>query len=186
MPRTEQFSFQDEQFVSAAEKQLVLNAWITFLRHGCRREHFSERLYHHLSLHCSFIAHFNRHGFYEFYFSIPGDHTYRFLDQFDPGKAGMAAELGELYWLMDRATGSDLNHGMREVSGPYMARLRYQFTEAERQSDLAAASLLAAKYGLRLADGQAPQVKANSWTGANPVRREDSTAEQLSMFTPGD
>jgi hypothetical protein len=98
----------------------------------------------------------------------------------------MAAELGELYWLMDRATGSDLNHAMREVAGPYMARLRYQFTEAERQSDLAAASLLAAKYGLRLADDQAPQVKANSWTGADPVRREDSTVEQLSIFTPGD
>jgi hypothetical protein len=186
MPRVEQFVFQDEQFMSAAEKQLVLKAWTIFLRHGCRLEHFSERLYHHLSLHCSFIAHFNRHGFYEFYFSVPFDHTYSFLDQFDPGKAGIAAELGELYWLMDRATGSDLNHAMREVAGPYVAKLRYQFSESERRTDLAAASLLAAKYGMRLADGQAPHLEANSWTGADPVHREDSTAEQLSMFTPGD
>jgi hypothetical protein len=87
---------------------------------------------------------------------------------------------------MDRATGSDLNHAMREVAGPYMARLRYQFTEIERQSDLAAASLLAAKYGMRLADGEAPPVKANSWIAADPVQREEHGAEQLSMFTSGD
>lgn len=186
MSLVEQFSFQDEKFLSAAEKQLILSAWITFLRHGCRLEHFSDRLYHHLSLHCSFIAHYNRHGFYEFYFSHPSERSYRFLDQFDPSKPGIAAELEETYWLRDRATGSDLNHAMREVAAPYIAKLHFQFSEAEKQSDLAVASLLAEKYGKRLSDLESSPGETNSWMSADPAHREDSTASQLSMFTPSD
>jgi hypothetical protein len=187
MSFVEQFSFQGEQFMSATEKQLILSAWITFLRHGCRLEHFSERLYHHLSLHCSFIAHFNRHGFYEFYFATPSERTHRFLDQFDPSKPGIAAELGEMYWLMDRATGSDLNHAMREAAGAYTAKLRHQFSEAEKQSDLTLASLLAAKYGKRLSECHvSPQPEGNSWISADAAHNENSSAEQLSMFTPAD
>jgi hypothetical protein len=181
-----QCEFQDEKFMSGAEKQLVLKAWITFLKHGCRSEHFTERLYDHLSLHCSFIAHFDRHGFYEFYFSHPSERTYRFLDQFDPSKPGIAAELGAMYWLMDRATGSDLNQAMREVAAPYIAKLRYQFSEAEKQSDLVAASLLAAKYGKRLSDVACSPGETHSWISVDPVHHDDSTADQLSMFTPTD
>ncbi|MDB4873064.1 MAG: hypothetical protein JWL97_4068 [Gemmatimonadales bacterium] len=182
-----QFSFRDEQFMSAAEKQLILNAWITFLRRGCRLEHFSERLYHHLSLHCSFIAHFNRHGFYEFYFATPSERTYRFLDQFDPSKPGIAAELGETYWLMDRATGSDLNHAMREVAGPFIVKLRFQLTEAEKQSDLALASVLAAKHGKRLSESDlSPRPEASSWISPDSAQNRNGSGEQLSMFTPVD
>jgi hypothetical protein len=87
---------------------------------------------------------------------------------------------------MDRATGSDLNHAMREVAGAYIAKLRYQFSEAEKQSDLAAASLLAAKYGKRLSDVESSSGETDSGVAADPVHSEDSTADQLSMFTPAD
>jgi hypothetical protein len=178
-----QYESQDEKFMSGAEKQLVLKAWVTFLKHGCRSEHFTERLYDHLSLHCSFIAHFDRHGFYEFYFSHPSERTYRFLDQFDPCKPGIAAELGAMYWLMDRATGSDLNHAMREVAGTYIAKLRYQFSETEKHSDLALASVLAAKYGKRLSDGESSaRPEVSSWVSADAGDSENSRAEQLSIF----
>ena len=49
------FSFADERFISTAEKELTLSAWKTFLKHGCKLEHFTERLYHHLTQHCSFM-----------------------------------------------------------------------------------------------------------------------------------
>jgi hypothetical protein len=58
MVSEEELSFKDEKFMSAAEKRLVLNAWKTFLKHGCQKDHFTERLYDHLIYHCSFIAHY--------------------------------------------------------------------------------------------------------------------------------
>jgi hypothetical protein len=186
MSLADQFSFQDEQFVSAHEKQLILRSWIAFLRRGCRLEQFTERLYHHLSLHCSFIAHFNRRGFYEYYFANPGERTSRFLDQFDPSKPGISAELGEMYWLLDRATGSELNHAMREVAGPYLAKLRYQFSESEKQADLALASSLAAKHGKRLSDSDlSPGMNTRSWASAREQQRQNST-EQLAIFSPSE
>jgi hypothetical protein len=182
-----QFPFRDEKFLSAADKGLILNAWLTFLRHNCRQEHFTERLYHHLSLHCSFIAHFDRNGFYEFYFATPGERTHRFLDQFDPAKPGIAAEFGDAHWLMDRATGSDLNHAMREAAGPYVAKLRYQFSDAEKHSDLALASVLAAKHGKRLSDCHPTlQTDTSSWALAHTALSEDASAEQLTMFASDD
>ena len=182
----EGLQFRDEEFLSASEKRLILNAWITFLRHGCLLEHFSQRLYDHLYLHCSFIAHYDRHGFYDFYFSKPNERTARFLDQFDPDKPGISAELGAAFWL-NHATGADLNQAMREVAGPYIAKLRHVFSEKERQADLAVASRLAAKYGKQLSDGPAsPASEASSWVPAIPAAADDSTGEQLSMFSPKD
>jgi len=178
-----QYELRDEQFMSGAEKQLVLKAWVTFLKQGCSWEHFTERLYQHITLHCSFIAHFDRYGFHSFYFAKPGEQTHRFLDQFDPYKPGISAEMGMTYWLMDCATGSDLNHAMREAAGPYLAKLRYQFSETEKHSDLAVASVLADKYGKRLSDGESSaQPEVSSWVSADAGDRENSTAEQLSIF----
>jgi hypothetical protein len=63
--------------MSAAEKRLVLSAWTKFLKHGCQKDHFTERLYHHLMQHCSFIAHHDRHNFYGYYFDTASQSTYR-------------------------------------------------------------------------------------------------------------
>jgi hypothetical protein len=62
--------FIDEPFMSAKEKEVVLNAWTRFLKNGCKFQDFTDALYRHLTLHCSFIAHYDRLGFYEFYFGI--------------------------------------------------------------------------------------------------------------------
>ena len=186
MPLADQFFFNDEQFLSAQEKRLILRSWLLFLRHGCRLEHFSERLYHHLALHCSYIAHFNRRGFYEYYFADPSERTARFLDQFDPGKPGISAEMGATYWLMERAVGADLNHAMREAAGPYITKLRYQFADIERQADLALAARLAEKHGKRLSDSHSsPAVDTSSWRSAG-ARLEQNSSEQLTIFSPAD
>jgi hypothetical protein len=54
--------------MSAREKGLVLKTWVRFLKNGFRLADFSDRLYKHLTLHCSFIAHYNRVGFHQTYF----------------------------------------------------------------------------------------------------------------------
>lgn len=73
--------FTDTEFMSAKEKELVLKQWRTFLKKilACDfnkqsgsdygyfltdlDKSFTDRLYKHLSLHCGFIAHYNRYGF---------------------------------------------------------------------------------------------------------------------------
>ena len=77
-----QYVFRDSEFMSAREKLLVQKAWVRFLKNGLRREDFSDRLYMHLINHCSFIAHYNRVGFYATYFEN-GEDTTRFLAQFE-------------------------------------------------------------------------------------------------------
>lgn len=77
-----QYAFADVQFMSAHEKALALKAWVRFLKNGLRGDDFSDRLYKHLINHCSFIAHFDRAGFYSAYFDNGEDTTW-FLSQFD-------------------------------------------------------------------------------------------------------
>jgi len=180
-----QYEFQDEEFMSAAEKQLVLKAWIAFLRHGCRSEHFTERLYQHISLHCSFIAHFNRRGFYEFYFGSPGEQTIRFVDQFDPTQRGTSAEMGATYWLSDHNTSADLNHAMRDVAGPHVDKLRQHFNEMKKQADLSLATLIAAKYGKQLFDSDVPG-SSRQRDSATHLCSHEATPEQLSIFNTTD
>jgi hypothetical protein len=85
-----QYEFRDTEFMGAREKELVLKSWVRFLKHGLRYEDFSRRLYEHLHVHCLFIAHYDRAGFYRTYFSN-GEDTALFLSQFD--KRGNAARL---------------------------------------------------------------------------------------------
>lgn len=83
------YNFKTAEFMSIREKEAVLKNWVTFLKnlkdmdkeevdsHGNNMpvpfKYFTDRVYKHLSLHCGFIAHYNRFGFYQTYFS--GDQT---------------------------------------------------------------------------------------------------------------
>ena len=73
--------FTDAEFMTAREKQLVLNNWKTFLKYGLKNEHFTKRLYQHLHLHCGYIAHYNIQGFYSTYFEA-GQDTEQFFEHF--------------------------------------------------------------------------------------------------------
>jgi len=69
----------------------------------CSAEHnkrFTKRLYQHLTLHAEFIAHFNRHGFFDTYFADP-EALQRLLDQFDRSKGCVSTEYGMTYWIRD-------------------------------------------------------------------------------------
>jgi hypothetical protein len=77
---SEECGFRDETYMKAEEKVNVLRAWKRFLNSGCAKSQFTEALCHHLSQHCSFIAHFDRHGFYSFYFDRITPGLFRFFD----------------------------------------------------------------------------------------------------------
>jgi hypothetical protein len=145
---TEDQQFADEKFMCATEKKKVLRAWIRFLESGCKKNQFTEALYHHLIQRCSFIAHYDRHGYYGVYFERLTPDIFRFFDQFDPQKPGFSAEYGATYWLSVGATGADLNAAMRDAAGPYLEGLRRHFEEVQRQAEIAAATRLLAKHGL--------------------------------------
>lgn len=178
----EEFVFADEQFMSAAEKRKVLCAWIKFLKNGCAESQFTESLYHHLSQHCSFIAHFDRFGFYDFYFARITPQLFRFLNQFDPELPGISAEYGTTHWLSVHNTGGDLNRAMREAARPYLQRLRQKSEEIQRQSDIGAATRLLAQYGLAVVPATAPNdpieiAKSACSTADDPVQVELFTSE---------
>lgn len=86
-------SFRDAPFMSGREKALVLKAWVRFLRRGLRDADFSGRLYRHLINHCSFIAYYDRAGFYDTYFAA-GEDAARFLSQFDARGGCSSVEYG--------------------------------------------------------------------------------------------
>jgi hypothetical protein len=141
------YKFRASEFMSAREKELVLRAWVRFLKNGLRLEDFSDRLYKHLTLHCSFIAHYNRGTFYLTYFD-KGEDTVRFLSQFDNRGDCQSVEYGGTVWKLGEY--EDLAKAMIEEASPYIPKLMEKALAEQRQSDLATAERLAAKHGVEL------------------------------------
>ncbi len=145
-----QYAFNGAQFLSAREKALVLKAWVRFLKNGLRWEDFSDRLYTHLSLHCSFIAHYNRAGFYATYFEN-GEDTMRFLSQFDKRGDCLSVEYGASWWL--HGDNEDVNEAMIEEASAYIPALLGQASGKAKETDLAEAQRLAAKHDFKIQQG---------------------------------
>ena len=142
-----QYQFRDTEFMSAREQELVLKAWVRFMRKGLRFEDFSRRLYEHLHLHCQFIAHYDRAGFYRTYFAN-GEDTLRFLSQFDQRGECRSVEYG-MRSLLDGDYG-DLAKAMIEEASPYIPALGEHAQAQQREADLAEARRLLAKHGREL------------------------------------
>ena len=144
----------DSKFMSAAEKGKVLKHWEMFLRGGLEKKYFTEALYHHLIQHCSFIAHYDIHGFYATYFES-GDDTLHFLSQFDTRQGiPRSIEYGMTYWLTDEDY-YDVNTEMCRIAWRYIPVLELKAKNDQRHSDLAHAELLLKKHGMNLPGGTA-------------------------------
>jgi hypothetical protein len=142
-----QYQFRDTEFMSAREKELVLKTWVRFLKHGLRFEDFSRRLYEHLHLHCQFIAHYDRAGFYRTYFEN-GEDTQQFLSQFDKRGECRSVEYGMKSWLEGEY--GDLARAMIEEASAHIPALLEKAWASQREADLAEARRLLAKHGREL------------------------------------
>lgn len=153
------YKLTDEDNMTAGQKRLVLRDWDKFLAallagytDKVRDRYnnivpkplnrFTNRLYEHLILHCGFIAHYSKFGFYQHYFEDPAD-TLRFMSRFDPRGEKRSVEYGG-GWL-DRY--QDINNAMVDIAGKYMARLTAELSDTGRD-DLAKADALYRKHGV--------------------------------------
>ena len=123
--------FHDSEFMSARDKTLVLKAWLRLLKNGLRFEDFSDRLYKHLTLHCSFIAHYSRAGFYAEYF--------------DRGEC-RSVEYGGSWWFHGEY--ADINEAMIAEGTKYIPALMERTNASQRDADIAEAERLLAKHGV--------------------------------------
>lgn len=105
----------------AEDKEKALKAWNRFIKSEFNIKYFTKRLYDHLTLHCSFIAHFNQQGFYSTYFEDPED-TIKFMKQFDQDHGCVSVEYGSTHWLNSEDY-SDINRAMVESLEPYKSGL---------------------------------------------------------------
>lgn len=101
--------FADSKFLSGQSKEKIMKAWIRFLKSGFSYHNFTNDLYNHLHLHCGFIAHFNRRGFFETYFEDP-ESTIKFLRQFDEDFDFRGVECGTNWWY--KGEYEDLNFAL--------------------------------------------------------------------------
>ena len=138
----------DAKFMSAAEKESVLKQWIRFIRNGFRLSDFTEKLYKHLSLHCSFIAHYDLFGFYHTYFDRP-ETTAKFLTQFDKDFNYQSVEYGGYYWLNNDEY-NDLNQAMCDAIEPFKSHVYDECRLKEKIDDIRTAKTLLSKHGISL------------------------------------
>lgn len=140
---------KDTQFMSAPEKQKVLRQWELFLKSGLAKVKFTRSLYQHLIMHCSFIAHYDLHGFYSTYFE-EGQDTAHFLSQFD-NRNGIpkSVEYGMTYWYTD-SDYEDINSEMCRVASKYIPSLIARATNSQKDVDVLRAKSLLAKHGLKV------------------------------------
>ncbi len=141
------YKFRASEFMTVREKELVLRSWVRFLKNGLRREDLTSRLYGHLILHCSFIAHYDCGGFYGTYFEN-GEDTLRFLSQFDKRGDCHSVEYGGTSWMQGEY--GDLAKAMIKEAAPHIPRLKEAALTQQRLYDLAHAEQLAAKHGVEL------------------------------------
>jgi len=113
--------FKDEKFLSAFEKDKILDDWNKFLKSDFDPILFTADLYDHLTAHASFIAHYDRGGFYNYYFNKP-ENTLLFLKMFDAEGEMKSAEYGDDYWRTN-STGADLNKGLIIAFTPFKKKI---------------------------------------------------------------
>ena len=139
MDKNNKTAMKDVEFMTAAEKEKVLRQWKTFLKHGLQFKGFTKALYNHLIQHCSFIAHYNRQGFYATYFESPDD-TIRFFQQFDRDSGCISVEYGGTWWLSSDY--QDINAAMCDVFDECKKLFYEQLTNAARERAVSQARAL--------------------------------------------
>ena len=155
--------------MSAAQKTTVLRAWARFLKSGLRFDQFTKALYDHLIQHCSFIAHYNRAGFYTHYFEA-GDSTAFFLSQFDSRGRCLSVEYGDRHWLSGDY--DDINRAMIAEGEAFIPSLLDTADRRQEAADISTATALLAKHGIS-AEGIGRSSGADRSTAEAPKAQQE-------------
>lgn len=143
----------DSKYMTAAEKRKVLRQWHRFLQGGCIRDDFTGALYEHLIMNCSFIAHYDRNGFWGTYFSESED-TIHFLSQFDDRNGiPRSIEYGMTGWYTAHDY-HDINSAMCQTAGRYIPELSEVLQRRQAEKDISRAALLLAKHGIKFTNNE--------------------------------
>jgi hypothetical protein len=132
--------------MTAKEKELVLKAWVRFLKGGLKRSDFTKKLYCHLINHCSFIAHYNLGGFYSTYFES-GDTIVKFLSQFDNRGSCCSIEYGGIGWRKTEEY-YDINRAMIKEASRFVPLLIIRASTNQQEEDVRVAKSLLAKHNI--------------------------------------
>ena len=180
--------FKDTKFMTAKEKQQVIRAWETFIKHGCKQDHFTKAIYHHLINHCSFIAHYDLAGFYSTYFD-QGEDKAQFLSQFD-NRQGLprSIEYGDTYWIGNGndvcAEYYDINIAMCEVARQYLPELLHEAEVLQRNTDVARAEALLRKHGMAIIPKETQETKLDDEVMVNDEGIETGEESELEPAAP--
>lgn len=158
-------AFTDARFMSAAQKRLVIRAWERFLKEGLRWKDFTHGLYEHLIQHCSFIAHYDRAGFFACYFAH-GEDAMHFLSQFDarsagPGGLPLCIEYGYDNWARDGEYG-DINQAMICTASLYIPQLLPILNDLQYREDVARIMRIAQKHNITVTVGKERKCRSTS------------------------
>lgn len=125
--------FKDAQFLTAVQKEKIVKNFKSFLKNHMSLTTFTDALYKHFSLHCGFIAHYNRMGFYDTYFTSP------------EGKTTFYRALVMNHEMPDYA---DVNKVLKFMLKEYMDSQVDALVKEARDRDVAEAKRLLAKHGM--------------------------------------
>jgi len=156
MNLNKEIELKDSEFMTVEEKKIVLKQWRKFLEGGMVEKDFSKKLYHHLSYHCSFIAHYDQYGFYRTYFDNP-EQSIRFLKQFDKDFGCVSVEYGKTWWVDGEY--EDINSEMCKIADEYKTGLYRKLESNARSGDIEMAKALLRKHRISvdLELGSAPR-----------------------------
>ena len=132
---------KDVEFMTAQDKARVLRQWEGFLKGGLKWEQFHSKLYEHLHLHCGFIGHYNRRGFYLTCFQT-GTGVEDFIYFFNESIRQQATYINWDY--------QDINTAMAHTLAKYSLALLEQARQSQRDADIAKALRLLSKHEIPL------------------------------------
>lgn len=135
-------SFKDAKFMSAKEKK---KAWKNFKQIIDARDIslLKKTLYNHCHLHCSFIAHYDQHGFIAEY---SGRDFRRFVQNFDENSKQNKYSCLVKFWKYNDDY-RDLNEMMVDYCTIHAPQIYAEMDEQEKQGEIALLKVLAEKHG---------------------------------------
>ena len=151
-----EYQFSSVEFMRKEEKEKVLKDWKSFIESEFNYRAFTKRIYQHLTLHCMFIAHYSKDGFYSTYFVGPED-TLKFLRQFDKDFDFKSIEYGSEVWL--KGEYGDINGAMCEEIEKCKKELYQRLNLKMRENVLREIESLCKKHGIGAKEIEERRVK---------------------------